>query len=178
MISPSRVDQQWFGTGRVSSQTSYTQTHCIVGMAQSQWIKKSTPGVFGSHPSIRGTLIRELQLSTSFSTMSDQPVDQVLTLSRDLNKQATGAAPSSVLRAMTSIMRCLGILDEQAKGAWSSLFAIAGNGFKDSDSGAYVVPYRKFGEPSLLARDAVLSEKLWDWTVHELGDKGLLDRDI
>ena len=109
--------------------------------------------------------------------MSNQRVNQVLTLLRDLNKQATGAAPSSVLRAMTSIMRCLGILDEQAKGAWSSLFAIAGNGFKDSDSGAYVVPYRKLGEPSLLARDAVLSEKLWDWTVHELGNKGLLDQD-
>ena len=73
-------------------------------------------------------------------------------------------------------MRCLGILDEQAKGAWSSLYAIAGDGFGDSDSGAYIVPYGKIGKPSSHARNAVLSEKLWDWTVQELGKKGVLEQ--
>lgn len=71
-------------------------------------------------------------------------------------------------------MSCLGILDKQEKGAWSSLFAIASGNFKKSDSGAYVVPYAKIGMPSEHARDAKLAEKLWQWTESELGSKGLL----
>ncbi|EGR49142.1 uncharacterized protein TRIREDRAFT_60739 [Trichoderma reesei QM6a] len=92
----------------------------------------------------------------------------------DLNKQATGAAPGAILRAATPIMRCLGVLDKQEKGAWSSLFAIASNDFKGANSGAYVVPYAKIGTPSELARDESLAEKLWQWTETELGAKGLL----
>ncbi|KAL7790137.1 hypothetical protein V8C43DRAFT_94176 [Trichoderma afarasin] len=92
----------------------------------------------------------------------------------DLNKQATGALPAGVLRVATPIMSCLGILDKQEKGAWSSLFAIASGNFKMSDSGAYVVPYAKIGTPSDHARDAKLAEKLWQWTESELGAKGLL----
>lgn len=71
-------------------------------------------------------------------------------------------------------MRCLGVLDKQEKGAWSSLFAIASNDFKEVNSGAYVVPYAKIGTPSELARDESLAEKLWQWTETELGGKGLL----
>jgi hypothetical protein len=93
----------------------------------------------------------------------------------DLNKQATGTAPSSVLRAVTPVMRCLGILDEQAKGAWSSLFAIASQEFQRSDSGAYLVPYAKIGTPSAFAQDPILASKLWAWTLEELGKKGLLE---
>ncbi|UKZ76229.1 hypothetical protein TrVFT333_003926 [Trichoderma virens FT-333] len=93
----------------------------------------------------------------------------------DLNKQATGTAPSVVLRTATPIMRCLGILDKQEKGAWSSLFAIASNDFKKSDSGAYVVPYAKIGTPSEYARDPSLAENLWQWTESELRGKGLLE---
>jgi hypothetical protein len=71
-------------------------------------------------------------------------------------------------------MRCLGVLDDQAKGAFSSLFAIASNEFKAADSGKYVVPYAKFGTPSELALSDKLEEKLWEWTVQELEAKGML----
>lgn len=71
-------------------------------------------------------------------------------------------------------MRCLGILDEEAKGAWSSLFAIASPDFKRSDSGAYVVPYAKIGTPSAYAQDAAMAAELWTWTAGELGRKGVV----
>ncbi|KAL1979101.1 hypothetical protein VTN96DRAFT_6848 [Rasamsonia emersonii] len=93
----------------------------------------------------------------------------------DLNKQATANGPPIVLRALTSVFRCLGVLDEQAKGALSSLFAVASPEFKQQDSGSYVVPYAKIGTPSQAARDPVLAEKLWTWTVEELRKKGKLD---
>lgn len=93
----------------------------------------------------------------------------------NLNKQATGAAPASILRAVTPIMRCLGILDEQAKGAWSSLFAVASQEYGASDSGSYIIPYAKIGTPSSYARDPKLAEKLWEWTAREMGQKGLLE---
>ncbi|KAH7142069.1 hypothetical protein EDB81DRAFT_899568 [Dactylonectria macrodidyma] len=93
----------------------------------------------------------------------------------NLNKQATGAAPSSVLRAITPIMRCLGILDEEAKGAWSSLFAAASDEFGPKDSGAYIVPYAKIGTPSASARDGDLARRLWEWTRDEFGGRGLLE---
>lgn len=76
---------------------------------------------------------------------------------------------------MGSIFRCLGILDDQGNGALSSLFAIASNDFTAADSGKYVVPYAKFGKPSELARNQELEGRLWDWTVNELGSKGLLN---
>jgi hypothetical protein len=72
-------------------------------------------------------------------------------------------------------MRCLGILDAQEKGAWSSLFAIASNDFKKTNSGAYIVPYAKIGTPSNHAQDENLAEKLWEWTETELRGKGLLE---
>ncbi|KAL2688963.1 hypothetical protein Neosp_003013 [[Neocosmospora] mangrovei] len=93
----------------------------------------------------------------------------------NLNKQATGTAPSSVLRAITPVMRCLGILDDQDKGAWSSLFAIASPQFGSKDSGAYIIPYAKIGTPSPLAQNTELAKQLWDWTKNELGNKGFLE---
>ncbi|KAF2098375.1 NAD(P)-binding protein [Rhizodiscina lignyota] len=93
----------------------------------------------------------------------------------DLNRQATGTAPECVLKVMTPIMRILGILNDQEKGAWSSLWAIASAEFTEKDSGAYVVPYMKIGKPSALARDEELAKKLWAWTVDELEKKKLLD---
>ncbi|KAK2589546.1 hypothetical protein QQS21_012777 [Conoideocrella luteorostrata] len=91
-----------------------------------------------------------------------------------LNKQATGTAPGMVLRLVTPIMRCVGILDDRSKGALSSIFAIASEGFKAADSGAYVVPYAKIGTPSALALDQTLATELWNWTEKELGSKGFL----
>ena len=73
-------------------------------------------------------------------------------------------------------MRCVGILDDQAKGAWSSLFAIASTDFKAADSGAYVVPYAKIGTPSTDAQDEALAARLWDWTEKEMSNKGLLNQ--
>lgn len=93
----------------------------------------------------------------------------------DLNKQATGAAPGLLLRAVTPIMRCVGILDEQDKGALSSLFAIASEDFKASDSGAYVIPYATIGTPSKYAQDPELATKLWDWTESQMSEKGFLN---
>ncbi|KAH6886189.1 hypothetical protein B0T10DRAFT_575877 [Thelonectria olida] len=93
----------------------------------------------------------------------------------NLNRQATGAAPSSVLRAVTPVMRCLGILDDQSKGAWSSLFAVASDQFGANDSGAYIIPYAKIGTPSKLARDEELGGRLWEWTRDKFGSTGLLE---
>jgi len=91
-----------------------------------------------------------------------------------LNNQATGALPSIVLRTLTPIMRCVGILDEQAKGAWSSLFAIASKDFDRTKSGSYVVPYAKIGTPSAKAQDFAMGDKLWTFTIQELNKKGFL----
>jgi hypothetical protein len=71
-------------------------------------------------------------------------------------------------------MRCLGILDDQAKGALSSLFAVASEVFDGNDSGCYIVPYAKISEPSPLAKDPELAKNLWKYTENELERKGFL----
>ena len=83
-------------------------------------------------------------------------------------------APSVILRVMTPIMKCMGVLDEQAKGAWSSLWSVASPSFTATNSGSYVVPYAKIGKPSAQAEDKQLAEKLWTWTSDELSKKHLL----
>lgn len=83
-------------------------------------------------------------------------------------------APTSILRATIPIMKCLGVLDDQAKGAWSSLWSVAGPDFTRANSGTYVVPYAKIGTPSAPARDQQLAEKLWTWTEQALSKKNLL----
>ncbi|CRG85377.1 putative oxidoreductase C736,13 [Talaromyces islandicus] len=92
----------------------------------------------------------------------------------DLNRQATTSSPAIVLRAFTSIGRCVGILDKVENGSLSSIFAIASDDFKRADSGSYVVPYAKIGQPSKLARDEDLASKLWAWTADQFREKGLL----
>lgn len=93
----------------------------------------------------------------------------------DLFQKSTGSAPQLVLRVAEPIMRCLGVLDPQEKGAWSSLFSIASSDFKKANSGAYIVPYAKIGTPSKHAQNENLAEKLWEWTETELRGKGLLE---
>lgn len=83
-------------------------------------------------------------------------------------------APGIILRIATPIMRCAGVLDDQDKGALSSLFAVASDSFKAADSGSYVIPYAVIGTPSAHAQDAALAEKLWNWTEAQLESKGLL----
>ncbi|OAA81352.1 hypothetical protein LEL_00897 [Akanthomyces lecanii RCEF 1005] len=76
---------------------------------------------------------------------------------------STRTAPSLLLRAVTPIMRCVGILDEQDKDAPSSLFAISSDDFKAADSGGvYVVLYAVIGTPSKYAQDPALATKLWE----------------
>lgn len=96
-------------------------------------------------------------------------------IATNLVGQSTGLAPAMVLRPVTKIMRCLGVLEEQEKGAWSSLFASVSTNFKRENSGAYVVPYAKIGTASKKARDTLLAKKLWEWTERELGSRGLLE---
>ncbi|PCH05257.1 Short-chain dehydrogenase/reductase SDR [Penicillium occitanis (nom. inval.)] len=93
-------------------------------------------------------------------------------LDRNLNKQATGMAPAAILRIVTPIMKCTGILDHEAKGALSSLFAIADPNF--TESGAYIVPYAKIGKPSKMAENDLLAERLWEWTFKMFQEKGYL----
>ncbi|GAM35068.1 short-chain dehydrogenase [Talaromyces pinophilus] len=90
----------------------------------------------------------------------------------NLNKQATGMAPAAILRIVTPIMKCTGILDHEAKGALSSLFAIADPNF--IESGAYIVPYAKIGKPSKMAENDLLAERLWEWTFKMFQEKGYL----
>ncbi|EED13283.1 hypothetical protein TSTA_057720 [Talaromyces stipitatus ATCC 10500] len=90
----------------------------------------------------------------------------------NLNKQATGMAPAAVLRIITPIMKYTRILDHKAKGALSSLFAIADPNF--TESGAYIVPYAKIGKPSQMAENDQLAERLWDWTLKKFQERGYL----
>ncbi|KIW14279.1 hypothetical protein PV08_07061 [Exophiala spinifera] len=92
----------------------------------------------------------------------------------DLGKQATGVAPTYVLRIMRFMTRLLRILDEPERGASSSLWAIASKDFEESSSGAYIVPYMKIGKPSAAAMDGTLASKLWNWTEDQLRQKRLL----
>jgi hypothetical protein len=85
-----------------------------------------------------------------------------------LNKKATAAGPGWLLKAILPAIKFFGVLDDQEKGAWSSVFAIASSDFKAEDSGKYVVPFAKFGTPSKQARDDVLARKLWDWSSTQL----------
>lgn len=96
----------------------------------------------------------------------------------NLNRQTTALAPSTILKPMTKVMRCLGILDEQQKGAWSTLFAIASTDFKSDMSGSYIVPYARIGTPSEKARDAELANRMWEWTEVQLRDRGFLDTQL
>ncbi|KAH8660318.1 hypothetical protein BX600DRAFT_482245 [Xylariales sp. PMI_506] len=96
------------------------------------------------------------------------------TIDTDLNRQATGIAPASVLKLVVPVMACLGILDRPEKGGWSSLYAVASHEFTRGDSGAYVVPYAKIGVPSTHARDGELTARLWKYTEEEFGRRGLL----
>lgn len=80
----------------------------------------------------------------------------------DLNKKAVGVAPPILLRAVLPLIKCAGVLDSQANGALSSLYAVASPDFVES--GAYIVPYARIGRPSDAALDPKLQEKLWGWT--------------
>lgn len=94
------------------------------------------------------------------------------TSDRNLSNQATGIAPVAILRVLTLVMRCTRILDDEAKGALSSLFTIADPNFLES--GAYIVPYAKIGKPSRMAEDDHLAESLWEWTFELFQKRGYM----
>ncbi|KUL83606.1 hypothetical protein ZTR_11314 [Talaromyces verruculosus] len=104
--------------------------------------------------------------------LDDPNLESESAMVRNLNKQATGMAPAAILRIVTPIMKCTGILDHEAKGALSSLFAIADPDF--TESGAYIVPYAKIGKPSQMAENDLLAERLWEWTFKMFQEKGYL----
>ncbi|KAL6884484.1 NAD(P)-binding protein [Trichoderma evansii] len=95
-------------------------------------------------------------------------------ISTELGKKATGVAPAYVLRTMRLATRLLKVLDDPKKGAFSTLWAIACQGFDESKSGAYVIPYMKIGKSSKYAMDEALASKLWNWTTDQLEQSGFL----
>lgn len=88
--------------------------------------------------------------------------------------QSSGMAPAMIMKPVSKLMRCMGVLEDQEKGASSSLFASASSNFSRENSSAYIVPYAKIGTPSEHARDALLAKKLWSWTEGALGSRGML----
>ncbi|RFU29460.1 hypothetical protein B7463_g6862, partial [Scytalidium lignicola] len=90
----------------------------------------------------------------------------------NLNFNASGMIPFPKLMART--FKVLGVYIPVEDAAYSSVFCIASEGFKKEMSGEYFVPVAKIGKASAHATDAELAKKLWDWTVEEMGKKGLI----
>ncbi|KAI1617290.1 hypothetical protein EDD36DRAFT_159654 [Exophiala viscosa] len=84
-----------------------------------------------------------------------------------LNTQSWGAA-------LVPVLRCLGVYITPEEGSFNSLWAVASPQVTVGISGEYFVPVGVKKEPSKLARDAQLADKLWNWTEQELRSKGLL----
>lgn len=72
-------------------------------------------------------------------------------------------------------MKCLRVFITPDVGSHTSLFAVAGGGFKREDSGQYFEPVAKRGTPSKHARDDALAARLWVWTEEEMRKRKLID---
>jgi NAD(P)-dependent dehydrogenase (short-subunit alcohol dehydrogenase family) len=99
-------------------------------------------------------------------------------IATNLLGQSTGMASAMVMKPVSKLMRCVGILEDQEKGAWNSLFATVSTNFKQENSGAYIVPYANIGTPSKHAIDAHMAKRLWEWTEQELGNRGMLELEV
>ncbi|KAH8878829.1 NAD(P)-binding protein [Thozetella sp. PMI_491] len=128
-----------------------------------------------------GNVLHVKQLQARYGPKGQQavPGDLVVaavhpgSINTQLNRQSTSIAPEFILRIVTPVMRCTGILHDEAKGGLSSLFAIASPEFTAANSGAYIVPFAKIAEPSAHALNVELGEKLWKWTSEQLGSEKL-----
>jgi NAD(P)-dependent dehydrogenase (short-subunit alcohol dehydrogenase family) len=87
----------------------------------------------------------------------------------NLNTQTTGISCN-----VQPVLKCLKVYSSPEKGSYTSLFAVASANFKSKDSGEYFVPVAKKLKPSKHASDVEMAKRLWDWTVAELGSKGLI----
>lgn len=84
-----------------------------------------------------------------------------------LNVQSWGGSIAPVLR-------CLGVYMTPEEGSFNSLFALAGKEMKADDSGSYFIPFAKKKQPSKLAENAELAEKLWTWTEEQMRRKAFI----
>jgi NAD(P)-dependent dehydrogenase (short-subunit alcohol dehydrogenase family) len=86
----------------------------------------------------------------------------------------TGLNQKSWGSAMVPVLRCLGVYIKPEEGAYTSLFAVAGESLRKEDSGKYFVPFGKLATPSKMAQNMELAERLWDWTEKEMREKKLI----
>jgi NAD(P)-dependent dehydrogenase (short-subunit alcohol dehydrogenase family) len=86
----------------------------------------------------------------------------------ELNTQA------DVPGVFQSMLRCFGVYKTPDQGSFTSLFAVAGPEFEQSDSGGYFVPVAERATASAYARNEKLSNELWDWTESEMRSRKLI----
>jgi hypothetical protein len=77
----------------------------------------------------------------------------------------------SSLGFLHPVLKCLSVYKTADEGSYGSLFAVAGEGFKKEESGAYFVPVAKKGKESKKAKDEVLARELWEWTEQTMKQK-------
>lgn len=85
-----------------------------------------------------------------------------------LNTKTWGAS-------LTPLLRCLGVYITPEQGSFNSLWAVTGSEVTHDMSGGYFVPVGQRKNPSKLAQDADLADRLWRWTEQQLREKGLLE---
>jgi len=90
----------------------------------------------------------------------------------DLNKNARFAGPLSGV--VVKMLNAFGAYIPIDKGAYTSVYCVAGENVKREMSGEYFVPIAKVGKASKFARNGELAEKLWSWTEKEFERKKLL----
>lgn len=80
----------------------------------------------------------------------------------------------SVGSALVPVLRCFGVYITPEEGSYNSLWAVASPAVTADMSGEYFVPVGVKKEPSKLARDAQLADRLWKWTEQEMRSKGFI----
>ncbi|KAL4941804.1 hypothetical protein BDV06DRAFT_235828 [Aspergillus oleicola] len=89
-------------------------------------------------------------------------------LDTNLNRQT--ALPT----CFNTILKAVGAYSHAREGAYNSVFAVASPDFKEADSGEYFVPGQKRKQPSKVAKDMELAQRLWAWTEEEMRNRDLL----
>ncbi|KAL2065814.1 hypothetical protein VTL71DRAFT_3484 [Oculimacula yallundae] len=88
------------------------------------------------------------------------------------------AVEGSTFSTAVSVMRCLGLMYSAEKGAWSSLFCVAGTDMTKEQCGGYIDVHGRLGEPwwvSGKAKDERLAEKLEEWSKETMGREGWIE---
>lgn len=92
-----------------------------------------------------------------------------------LHGRATGTWMSKLSGVVNVLMAVLGKELGVDEGSWTSLFAIAGEGFNDDMSGMYFEPLGKLATPSKYALDEELGDKLETYTKKVMRDGGFVE---